>query len=40
MINRVTQKCGVELPTSVSHAKKLDEKNGNTFWIDVINREM
>ena len=30
----------MELLTSVSDAKKLDEKNDNTLWIDVINREM
>ena len=33
-ISRTTHKCGVELPTSVAHAKKLDEKNGNTLWMD------
>ena len=39
-ISRTTHKHGVELPTSVAHAKKLDEKNGNTLWMDAINREM
>ena len=37
---RSTHKCGVELPTSVSHSKKLDQINGNTLWPDSINREM
>ena len=39
-ISRTNHKHGVELPTSVAHAKKLDEKNGNTLWTDAINREM
>ena len=39
-ISRTTHKHGVELPTSVAHAKNLDEKNGNALWTDAINREM
>ena len=39
-IRRTTHKCGVQLLTSVAHAKKLDEKNCNTLWMDVINRDM
>ena len=39
-ISRVTHKDNVDLLTSVSHAKRLDEKNGNTLWIDAINKEM
>ena len=39
-ISRITHKYGVELPTSVAHAKILEEKNGNTLWMDAINREM
>jgi len=27
-------KYGVELPTSYSHAKKLDINNGNHLWIE------
>ena len=38
--NRVTRKCGFELLTLVTHAKKLDKINGNTMWTDAINREM
>ena len=30
-IRRVTYKHGVELPTSLSHAKKLDDMNDNTI---------
>ena len=39
-VSRTTHKHGVELPTSVAHAKKLDENNGNTLWMDAINKEM
>ena len=37
---RVTHKHGVELPISVFHTKKLDEKNGNTLLMDSINMDM
>ena len=33
-IHKVTHKYGIEIPNSVEHAKKLDEKNGNTFWTE------
>ena len=36
----ITYKHGIELPTSVSHAKKLDEKNGSTRCMDTINRDI
>ena len=39
-INRTTHNHSVELSTSVAHAKKLDEKDGDTLWTDAINREM
>ena len=39
-IRKVTHKYGVELPTTVKQAQALDEKNGNTFWTDAINKEM
>jgi hypothetical protein len=29
---KVTHKYGIEIPTSVEHAKELDAKNGNRFW--------
>ena len=37
---KVTHKYGIELPTSVEHAKELDAKNKNTFWIDALTKEM
>ncbi len=40
-IRKVThKKYGIEIPNSVEHAKKLDEKNGNTFWTNALNKEM
>ena len=39
-MSRVTQKHGVELPTSAAYAKSLEEMNGNILWMDVINRDM
>ena len=39
-ISKVTHKYCIELPTSVDEAKRLDEKNGNTLWIDAINKEI
>ena len=33
-------KYGIEMPTDIEHAKRLDEKNDNTFWIDAIKKEM
>ena len=31
---------GVEIPTNIYHAKRLDAKNGNNFWINAIKKEM
>ena len=39
-VKQVTHKYGVELPRTVQEAYALDEKNGNTFWRDDLNREM
>ena len=39
-VKRTTHKYGIELPTSVEHALKLDQQNGNTFWRDAIRKEM
>ena len=39
-VKRVTHKYGVELPRTVQEAYALDDKNGNTFWSDVLNKEM
>ena len=35
-----THKYGVKIPTSKKHAKRLDEKNGNTLWWDAYEKEM
>ena len=40
MISRVTHKHGVDLPTLVSHSKKIDDINGNTMCVFDINREI
>lgn len=37
---RTTHKFGIELPKSVKEALALDQKNGNTFWRDALNKEM
>ena len=39
-IRKTTHKYGIELPTSQTHAYKIDRKNKNTFWRDAINKEM
>ncbi len=33
-------KFGIEVPTSVDHALKIDKQNGNTLWADTIGKEM
>jgi hypothetical protein len=35
-----THKYGIEVPRSIAHAKKIDEENGNTYWQDVLAKEM
>ena len=35
-----TYKCGIEMPTDIEHAKRLDIKNGSTFWIESIKKEI
>ena len=37
---KTTHKYGIEMPTEIEHAKRIDAKNGNTFWIDAIKKEM
>ena len=39
-VRKFSHKYGFEIPSSISHAKKLDENNGNTFWTDGIRKEM
>jgi hypothetical protein len=35
-----THKFGIEVPKPVKEALDLDHKNGNTFWVDTIAKEM
>ena len=37
-IQRTTHKYGIEIPRSVKHAGKLDQKNGNNFWTKSIEK--
>lgn len=38
--SRTTRKFGIEIPKTVEEALALDAKNGNTFWMDAIRKEM
>ena len=35
---RCLHKYGIEVPTSIASAKKIDEKNGDDFWEKAIKR--
>ena len=35
-----THNYGIELPRSIKHAKQIDKKNGNKFWIQALAKEM
>ena len=39
-IRKTTHKYGIEIPTSVEDAERIDRNNGNTFWRDAIQLEM
>ena len=39
-IKRTTHKYGIEVPTSIEHAKKIDSINGNRYWQNAIDKEM
>ena len=39
-VRRRSHKFGIELPTSIEHAKQLDKANGNTLWMDALSKEM
>ena len=39
-ILKSTHKYGIEVPTSVDHAKRIDTSNGNRFWQDAIDKEI
>jgi hypothetical protein len=37
---KVSHKYGIEVPTSIEHGCKLDERNGDTYWRDALSKEM
>ena len=39
-VTKRTHKFGLEVPTSIEHAIKIDKANDNTFWQDAIAKEM
>jgi hypothetical protein len=39
-IRKTTHKYGMELPTKIEHAMRLDRENGNSFWRDALALEM
>jgi len=39
-MKKKTHKYGIEIPTSVEDAKRIDNINGNTLWMDALRKEM
>ena len=39
-IRKTTHKYGIEIPTTIEHAYRIDAANGDTFWRDAIKLEM
>lgn len=39
-IRKTNRKYGIEIPTNVEHAMRLDRENGNTLWRDALAKEM
>ena len=39
-MRKKTHKYGLEIPTSIEHAKAIDKANGNTLWMDALKKEM
>ena len=39
-IRKTTHKYGVEVPTGIEHAHRLDRENGNSLWRDALAKEM
>ena len=35
-IRKTTQKCGIEVPTSLKNEVKINSRNKNNFWRDTI----
>jgi len=38
-VRKKTHKFGIEIPTSIEHARQLDETNGNSYWGNAIDKE-
>ena len=39
-VRRKGRKFGIKIPTSVKEARDFDEENGNSLWMDALNKEM
>ena len=39
-VRKSYHKYGIEIPTSIKSARKIDEKNGNNYCITAIHKEM
>ena len=39
-VKQKSHKYGIEIPTSIKDALRLDKENGNSFWTDSVNLEM
>ena len=39
-VRKCSHKYGIEIPTSIAHAKRIDMKNGNNVWMNAITKEM
>lgn len=39
-VKKTTHKYGIEIPTSVAHAKEIDRRNKNRYWQDAIDKKM
>jgi hypothetical protein len=39
-LKKTSHKYGIEIPTSIEHNLKLDERNGNKNWRDALKKEM
>ena len=39
-VRKCLHKYGREILTSIAHAKRIDLKNGNNFWMDAITKDI
>ena len=39
-VRKTSHKYGIEVPTSIDHAKKIYASNGNRLWQDAFEKEM